>query len=253
MTTETPVTTFTPKTPDTPENQPVTNQPKSAFKIIRQNTSLGLMPRPEINISCAPGLEYLSQVDQISIFQKTVAVENGLEGPTKFVLKSLDGKQIYTANEDSVLWKREIYLSTRPMQLKIISNSDKEIIVLNRPLNFCTCCFQNVEVMAPVGKVIGFVHQEKSCVQEKYTIKNAAGDVMFRLMGPPKTCCNTEIPKLTILTRNGQVKVATISKLRCEPSLDTSLKADKIMLKFCADVDVTSKALILAATFLMVK
>ncbi|RWS29574.1 Phospholipid scramblase 2-like protein [Leptotrombidium deliense] len=200
----------------------VTEQPDDSFFDDYRNFKIeGMMPRPNVNLSCPHGLEYLSEVNEIIILQESDLLSaEKYNGASSFILINKSNQQMYTAKE-GCCW------------------------------SCCKCCFQNVEVMAPIGRVIGYVHEEKSCLQERFTIKNASEDIMFRMMGPRKSCCFDYEKELNILTRNGQIQVGTITKEWISPSLTTCIKNYKISLNFSVDLDVTSKALLLAATFLM--
>ncbi|RWS29572.1 Phospholipid scramblase 2-like protein [Leptotrombidium deliense] len=245
----------------------ITEQPDDLlYEMYGRFSIKGPMPYPNVKVDCAVGLEYLSQVNEVIILHESDRDKDQMyEGPSKFILINNNNEQMYTAKEECSTWKRELCYSSRPMRLKIISNSGHEVMVLNRPLrgsdcccNFCTfcfcctCCFQNVEVMAPIGKVIGYIQEEKQCRKEKFIIKNAAEDIMFTIMGPRKSFCFNYENELNILTANSQIQVGTIKKDFVREMHELNINIHKIQLKFAVDVDVNSKALLLAATFLMV-
>ena len=52
---------------------------------------------------------------------------------------------------------------SRPFELRILDNTQKEVIHLSRPYRCsaccCPCCLQELVVEAPVGNVIGYVRQ----------------------------------------------------------------------------------------------
>lgn len=43
---------------------------------------------------------------------------------------------------------------------------------------------QKLEVCAPVGCLVGTVEQEWSILTPQFSVKNAAGDMVFRIEGP---------------------------------------------------------------------
>ena len=117
-------------------------------------------------VNCPPGLQYLTQVDQLLVKQKVEMLEafTGFETKNKYKIKNSLGQEIYKAKEDTDCCTRMCCGPIRPFDMKITDNSENEVIHLYRPLNCQSCCFpcclQMIEVSSPPGTVIGTVEQE---------------------------------------------------------------------------------------------
>ena len=117
-------------------------------------------------VNCPPGLEYLTQVDQLLCKQKVELLEAflGCETKNKYKIKNSMGQEIYYAKEDTDCCTRNLCGPIRPFDMKIKDNAENEVIHLYRPLNcqscLFPCCMQMIEVSSPPGTVIGTVEQE---------------------------------------------------------------------------------------------
>ena len=220
------------------------------------------MPAPQAPVGCPPGLEYLTQIDQILVHQQIELFESETEGrvcvgvcayvcacvcvcvcihnhicdvggmharvhslhlslsppvlsgwetANKYQIKNSLGQQVYFAAEGKRLLQRDpqscntlqpylqntvIYIEpshlpcdtyvgvpcvcvcadsncclrqycgpSRPFDMAIVDNSNREVIHLQRPLRCSSalcgfCCLQQVQVESPPGTVIGYVKQE---------------------------------------------------------------------------------------------
>ena len=100
-------------------------------------------------VNCPPGLEYLTQVDQLIVKQKVEMLEAlvGFETKNKYQIKNSMGQDIYKAKEHTDCCTRMICGPQRPFDMAITDNHDNEVIHLDRPLNcdscFFPCCLQN--------------------------------------------------------------------------------------------------------------
>ncbi|PIK38938.1 putative phospholipid scramblase 2 isoform X3 [Apostichopus japonicus] len=128
--------------------------------------------RPTATSKLPPGLEYLTQIDQLLVHQQVELLEafTGFETANKYIVKNTLGQQVYFAAEDSDCCTRNCCGNARCFDMKILDNTQRDIIHLSRPLR-CTscwfpCCLQKLEVSSPPGTVIGYVKQSWSvCFQ----------------------------------------------------------------------------------------
>ena len=131
-----------------------------------------------VPLSCPPGLEYLTMIDQLLIKQRLEALEAaaGLMGynfetENKYKIKNVLGQNIYSAREDTECCARLLCGPARPFQLTIRDNAEREVLQLDRPYRCSSClfpcCLQELEVSAPPGNVIGTVRQRWSCIKPK--------------------------------------------------------------------------------------
>ena len=101
---------------------------------------------------CPPGLEYLTQVDQLAIKQQVEVLEivTGFETANKYLVFNSMGQQVYKAKEQSDCCTRNICGPIRPFDMDITDNSGNPVIHLERPLActscFFPCCLQSLEV-----------------------------------------------------------------------------------------------------------
>jgi hypothetical protein len=65
--------------------------------------SAGMMPMPVSHAACPPGLEYLTQINQLLVKQKVELLEAmvGFEGANKYTIKNSMGQKVYYAKEGS--------------------------------------------------------------------------------------------------------------------------------------------------------
>ncbi|XP_076453825.1 phospholipid scramblase 1-like [Babylonia areolata] len=213
---------------------------------------------PGAPANCPPGLEYLASVDQLLVKQKMEAFEafTGFETNNKYqVLNSL-GQRVFMAVEDTCCCTRCCCGSSRPFDIKLMDNTKKEIVHLERPLRceFCLfcCCLQKLEVQAPPGNLIGYVKQAWDCCSRpRYKIQDAGGETVLRISGP---CCRCNICgdiEFEVTSEDGETHVGTISKQWSGLAKEIFTDADNFGVTFPLNMDVKTKATVLGAVFLI--
>ncbi|XP_019864431.1 PREDICTED: phospholipid scramblase 2-like isoform X2 [Amphimedon queenslandica] len=216
------------------------------------------MPPPQQGLpGCPPGLEYLTQVDQLLVNQQIELLEimTGFETQNKYKVRNSLGQQVYFAAEDSNCCLRQYCGPSRPFGMQILDNNQREVIHLERPLRCsswcCFCCLQTMEVQSPPGTVIGFVEQDCSLVYPWFSLKNADGETVLKIKGPlcPCKCCYDV--EFQVLSADGTQEVGKISKKWSGLAKEYFTDADNFGVTFPMDLDVKMKAVMLAATFLI--
>ena len=118
---------------------------------------------------------------------KSVTAFVGFEGANKYSVKNSLGQKVYHAVEDNDCCTRNCCGPIRPFDMKIIDNTQREVIHLYRPLRcdscWCPCFLQQMEVSSPPGNLIGYVTQEWSILVPKFRIENSAGETVLRIEG----------------------------------------------------------------------
>ncbi|XP_064455642.1 phospholipid scramblase 1-like [Ornithodoros turicata] len=207
--------------------------------------------------SCPPGLEYLAMVDQVLIKQKVELLEafTGFETANKYTILNSMGQKIYYAAEDSDCCTRNCCGPIRPFDMNIVDNNKMEVIHINRPLRctscLCPCCLQEIEVTSPPGTPIGYVVQDWSILYPNFSIQNAARETVLKIDGP---CCRWNCcgdVSFRILSRDGKVCVGKISKQWSGLVKEIFTDADNFGISFPIDLDVSMKAVMIAAAFLI--
>ncbi|XP_071838153.1 phospholipid scramblase 2-like isoform X1 [Apostichopus japonicus] len=213
----------------------------------------GQQPPP----NCPPGLEYLTQIDQLLVHQQVELLEafTGFETANKYIVKNTLGQQVYFAAEDSDCCTRNCCGNARCFDMKILDNTQRDIIHLSRPLR-CTscwfpCCLQKLEVSSPPGTVIGYVKQSWSVCFPKFTIENEREETILRIDGPLCTWNMCGDVEFDVMSADGSTKVGKISKQWTGLVKEYFTDADNFGVSFPMDLDVRMKAVTLAACFLI--
>ncbi|XP_030373187.1 phospholipid scramblase 1-like [Scaptodrosophila lebanonensis] len=216
----------------------------------------GMMPRPDDVPNCPPGLEYLAPLKQLFIKQHVEMFEviTGFETNNKYTIKNDIGQSVYTALEESDACMRRFCGSSRAFEMKIVNSYEKEVIHLSRPLacqNWCCpCCLQTLEVSAPPGTKIGSIVQEWSVRSRTFKVNNHLGDTVLRIKGPFCLICGSE--DFNIISRSDK-KVGKISKQWSGLARELFTDADFFGITFPLKLDPRIKAVLLGATFLIVR
>lgn len=125
------------------------------------------MPKPT-GINCPPGLEYLTQIDQILVHQQVEILESinhfekisiseqsvhifpffsnslvftGYETNNKYIVKNSVGQKIFFAAEDSGCCERFWCNNLRHFEMNILDNYGQEVIHISRPLACQSCLY----------------------------------------------------------------------------------------------------------------
>ncbi|MEE6500938.1 hypothetical protein FKM82_003997 [Ascaphus truei] len=232
--------------------QPIQNQPMGPG-----GPTAAWMPAPAANPNCPPGLEYLTQIDQILIHQQIELLEvlTGFETNNKYELKNSLGQRVYFAAEQNDCCTRNCCGSARSFAMTIIDNAGREVIRLTRPYRCDSCCFpcclQKLEVEAPPGTVVGYVNQNWHPCLPKFTIQNEKKENIFKISGPcvPCSCCSDVNFELKSLDETSVV--GKISKQWTGLVKESFTDADNFGVQFPMDLDVKMKAVVLGACFLI--
>lgn len=228
---------------------PVQNQPTMDGTI--------WMPIPPSIPNCPPGLEYLTQIDQILIHQQLEILEivTGFEENNKYELKNALGQRVYFAAEDTDCLTRNCCGSSRPFTIRIVDNLGREVITLQRPLRCsdccCPCCLQELEVQAPPGKTVGYVVQNWHVCLPKFTIQDETRKDILKITGPCVVCRCCEDIHFEVKSLDETCTVGRISKQWTGFVQEMFTDADNFGISFPMDLDVKMKAVMIGACFLI--
>ncbi|XP_070561763.1 phospholipid scramblase 1-like [Ptychodera flava] len=251
---------------------PVTQQPGQPAQYtapppptIAQPKPVEWMPVPQGVSGCPPGLEYLSQVDQLLVHQQVELLEvmTGWETTNKYQVKNSMGQQVYYAFEESEVCMRQCCGPQRGFTMHITDNMQQEVIRVNREFKCCAgccwcanadCCAMEVAVEAPVGTVVGYVRQAQSGWSPKYDILDGNRETILRIQGPCCICqgvCCTWDQEFKVFSKDGMTEVGKVSKQWSGLLKEMMTNADNFGVTFPLDLDVKMKATMLGAVFLI--
>ncbi|XP_043932959.1 phospholipid scramblase 1-like [Protopterus annectens] len=238
-------------------NQPSYPNPHYSQGQRPQDVQGAVVANGPVPVGVPPGLEYLTQIDQILIHQKVELIEAfiGFETNNKYVIKNSMGQKIFSAKEKNDCCTRNCCGSLRSFHIKIKDNSDREVIHLVRPYRcaccWCPCCLQKLEVQSPPGTVIGYVIQNWHPCKPKFSVQNASKDTVLKITGPCLSCncCSDVIFKVTDAEESktvGQIRKQWSGLLK-----EAFTDADNFGIQFPMDLDVKIKAVLMGACFLI--
>ncbi|XP_062341443.1 phospholipid scramblase 1 [Osmerus eperlanus] len=213
---------------------------------------MGLAP-----VGVPPGLEYLTQVDQILVHQKIELLEalTSFETNNQYEIKNSLGQMIYTAKEDNDCCTRNCCGTLRRFQMKIKDLHDQEVIHIVRPFRCASCCFpcclQEMEVQSPPGTTVGYVVQEWHPFIPKFSIQGASKETLLKIEGPFCACKCCQDVVFKVMGKDGDNVIGQITKQWSGMVKEMFTDTDNFGIQFPMDLDVKIKAVLLGACFLI--
>ncbi|KHJ93693.1 Scramblase [Oesophagostomum dentatum] len=185
-----------------------------------------------------PGLEYLTMVDEVMIYQ------------------------MYYVFEESKPFERLCCGPNRNFVMHILDSFGREVLRIRRPFRCCgggcfglcvslPCCGSICTVESPPGHTIGTIEQKIACCASSFAVKNHENEIILRIDGPRcfllYGCQDKEFP---IETAAGD-RVGHITKKQDGYGKGTFEEGDAFRLTFPINLDVRAKAILLGAAFLI--
>ncbi|KAM4537148.1 phospholipid scramblase 2-like [Odontesthes bonariensis] len=222
----------------------------------------GISPAPlsgpaAVPVGVPPGLEYLTQIDQILIHQKVELLEAfiGFETNNQYEIKNSLGQKIYKAKEKNDCCTRNCCGSLRSFDMKIKDTMDREVIRLIRPFRCvsccCPCCLQEMEVQAPPGTTIGYIQQDWHPFLPKFSILGANKETLMKLEGPCFACNCCGDVNFELKGKDNDQPIGRISKQWSGLLKEVFTDTDNFGIQFPLDLDVKMKAVLMGACFLI--
>ncbi|XP_022090331.1 phospholipid scramblase 2-like [Acanthaster planci] len=223
------------------------------------------MPAPPPVSNCPPGLEYLSQIDQLLVHQQVELFEVMVNWETanRYQVKNSLGQQVYFAHEESDEFQRQCCGAKRGFTMHITDNNNTEVMRVIREFKYCGgCCWcasagpcsMEITVEAPVGHVVGHVKQTASFMAPEFDILNEKEECVLLIRGPVCICQGalcTGDQEFKIMNRDETQEVGKISKQWSGLVKEYFTKADNFGISFPMDLDIGMKATMLGAVFLI--
>ncbi|XP_066477615.1 phospholipid scramblase 1-like [Tiliqua scincoides] len=215
------------------------------------------MPAPPAIPNCPPGLEYLTQIDQIIVHQQIEVLELifGFETNNKYEIKNAMGQRVYFAAEDNDCCTLNCCGTLRPFRIKIFDNMGLQVMELQRPCRCdcccCPCCLQELEVHAPPGNPIGYVQQLWDPCLPEFVVQNEARQDVLKIIGPCIVCSCFGDVNFEVLSLDERQVVGRIGKHWTGLLKEFFTDVDNFGIQFPMDLDVKMKAVMLGACFLI--
>ncbi|XP_013015337.2 phospholipid scramblase 4 isoform X2 [Cavia porcellus] len=216
------------------------------------------MPVPTPMLNCPPGLEYLSQLDNIHVLQHFEPLElvTRFETSNRYDIKNNMDQMVYIVIEDINDFPINAYRTLRPFVLRVTDCTGREIMTMQRPFRCTCCCFccpsarQELEVQCPPGTTIGFVAEHWNLCRAVYSIQNEKKENMMRVRGPCSTYGCGSDSVFEVKSLDGASNIGSIIR-KWNGLLSTMGDADHFDIHFPLDLDVKMKAMIFGACFLI--
>ncbi|XP_053455833.1 phospholipid scramblase 4-like isoform X1 [Nycticebus coucang] len=232
--------------------------PPGRYPMPNQPVAVMWMPGPPPVPNCPPGLEYLTQLDKIHVFQhfEPLKMITHFEANNRYDVKNNSDQMVYIVNEDTNESTRNTYHSLRPFVLRVTDCMGREIMTMQRPFR-CSCCCcccpsarQEMEVQCPPGVTLGFVKQDWSLCRAVYSIQNEKKESEMRVRGP---CILTDGGSDSVYEVTSPDGVSHIGRIirQWRGVLSLTTDADHFDIQFPLDLDVKMKAMIFGACFLI--
>jgi len=218
------------------------------------------MQRPQGMPGCPPGLEYLTQIDQLMVRQKKDCMEiwTGWEERNRYEIRNSLNQMFFFAQEESGCMERQCCGPNRGFVLHVTDNYGQEVMRFRREFrccvgcpcfaDICNCAFE-VYVETPAGERLGTVRQGQSCWAPEYRILDANNQQILHIQGPICVCdCCADFE---IQTLDKTQTIGTIQKKWRGIATEMFTNANTFSLSFPLDLDVKAKAVLVGAAFLI--
>jgi uncharacterized protein YxjI len=211
---------------------------------------------------CPPGLEYLTQIDQILVHQVVEILEafTGWETANRYAIKNSMGQQVYYASEESDTCARQLCAAKRGFTMHIQDNMQQEVMKVERTFKYCggcnclaacDACQMDIKVESPPGTYIGSVRQDCSFLAPLFNVTDANDETVLVIEGPAcmlfPQCCEVNFE---VKSKDG-VAVGQIKKQVAGLVKEMYTNADNFGITFPMDLAVGVKATLMGAVFLI--
>lgn len=225
------------------------------------------MNRPAGVPGCPPGLEYLTQINQLLVHQQIEMMELVLnwESKNRYQIKNTMGQQVYFASEESDTCGRQCCGPNRAFTMHITDNMGQEVIRVSREFRCCSryncnccicgdCCAHEITVEAPPGQVIGYIKQVCSCWIPRFFVLDATRQPVLVIDGPCCICngaCCVQDQDFMVRPVDGGDTIGKLTKQYSGFFNEFFTTSDNFNVSFPMDLDVKVKATMLAGIFLI--
>ena len=166
----------------------------------------------------------------------------GLERKNHYLVSDLDGRSLYSVEEESPFWTRQFLGSFRPLELQVVQSSTSLILFrIEKPFRLW---HDRVILRDSAGRDLGSVESGFPIPVRWYTVRDARGVTLFRISG-------AFWRPWTFKIFRGEVQVGEIRKKWSGLVREYFTDADNFSATFPPEIPVAQKALLMAALFLI--
>ncbi|XP_066563694.1 phospholipid scramblase 2-like [Amia ocellicauda] len=194
-------------------------------------------------------------VDQVLLHPQRELLEefDALPCTEKFQIKNTLGQMMYCALQKTDYRSQPFRGHRQAFEMEIYDRSAKEVIHLSQPFMWSLYCFpwdvREMEVQAPPGVVVGFVKETSHPCGPRYLIKDAKGEAVLKITGPPLAHCCRAGWDFEILDRSCKTKLGMIAG-QYFGHIQGGF-GDVLSVQFPQESDLKLKALLLGASILI--
>ncbi|CAD6189919.1 unnamed protein product [Caenorhabditis auriculariae] len=235
--------------PMQPFSHPITVQPGLQPGQVASHTAV-YMPMPNPIEGVPPGLEYLSYVDSLIVYQlkELIEIVTNWETKNKYVLKNANGDQIYYAFEESECCERQCCGPQRGFTMHIVDNFQEGS---PDPPTALQMLRRGLLRIRPPRDIWARSVNGSPAVPRLFHLLDANNTEILKIDGP--CCClmmgcqDKEFPVSSLSDQT----IGAIKKRWGGCFREAITDADVFSVDFPIDMDVKMKAVMLAATFLI--
>lgn len=221
------------------------------------------MQAPPAVVGVPPGLEYLTQIDQLIASQQVELLEvlTGFETKNRFKVFNTMNQQVYFAQEESTCLQRQCCGNSRGFEYHITDNNNQKVLKFIRAFKCCAgnswfaCCSGcawEMEVVSPItNETLGYVRQAQSCWSARIHILTAERDLIGVIKGPCCACSCCGDVEFPLFAPDDATVFGKISKQWSGAAKEIFTDADTFSVTFPMDLDVKAKATVFGALFLV--
>lgn len=183
-----------------------------------------------------PGLEYLTQVDQILIHQKRYSM---FQYCSEFEILNSVSQKIFHAKEEKEC-------CGPLLDVRVYDNSQSHVLHLLLPSNFCSWSVE-LEVYSPTsGCLIGYIVKNWEAFSISFSILNIAKEEVLRVVGPGFAMAAFSDINFEVKTGNESHTIGRITRVWRGFRKEMFSANDHYSVQFPIDLDAKVKALLLS-------
>ncbi|KAJ1080085.1 hypothetical protein NDU88_000306 [Pleurodeles waltl] len=198
----------------------------------------GFQPVPHMAAlpNIPPGLEYLTQVDQILIHQKRYSM---FQSRTEYEILNTVNQKIFHAKEERE-WCGPV------LDIRVYDNSQYHVLHLLQPAHYCSWT-EELEVYSPTaGCLIGYIVKNWEAFSISFSILNIAKEVVLRVVGPGFGMAGFSDVNFEVKTGNESQTIGLITRVWRGFRKEMFSSSDHYSVQFPIDLDAKVKALLLS-------